>query len=235
MKKTFKQFLLEIQDIQNSVSYQKNIKLPDSASDKTIRHIKNITNNPKVIPKGSGSQGYVYQHDDPNKQGEVVRVSDKYEATTIYLRYLYDNPELQSNPFFPKIKQAIRPNSDVPSYVIEQLYDVVDSPIGFNMLHTLIKKYFTTHQTLAKYEMSDYYFVTSIFAEIIEDSIKFNDYKEIKDPQLKQACQIINKLYVDLLRKDPDTRVDIHTGNIMWRITKFGPQLVITDPLWFRK
>jgi hypothetical protein len=56
----------------------------------------------------------------------------------------------------------------------------------------------------------------------------------IQDKQLNEVLNVIKKLQGNvikrLIKKTP--HVDLHSDNIMFRRTKFGPQLVIIDPLF---
>jgi hypothetical protein len=53
-------------------------------------------------------------------------------------------------------------------------------------------------------------------------------YGNIKDPELREALDFISKVQSEGKRK---FTMDLHSGNIMWRITGNRPQLVIMDPL----
>ncbi len=49
----------------------------------------------------------------------------------------------------------------------------------------------------------------------------------IADPQLRAALALIN----EILESNPRFIEDLHTNNLMWRITGTMPQLVLLDPI----
>lgn len=63
------------------------------------------------------------------------------------------------------------------------------------------------------------------FASQIERSL--GDGYNIRDPELVKALELIDKVNTD----NPNNITDIHGGNIMYRRTPHGLQVVITDPL----
>ena len=63
----------------------------------------------------------------------------------------------------------------------------------------------------------------------ISEAIATGDCSKIKDRQLTQVLQAIYQIKV---RATTRTVEDLADSNMMWRMTRVGPQLVITDPLW---
>lgn len=232
MKQTFKQFLLEIEDIDDpdrtpSIGSLK--KHPDYASNKLRKHIDNINKNPNLKYVGSGVQGYVHKTDDPSQLDRVTRTADREEAGTMYLKFIYEHPQLKQNPFFPRVLDVTRPNSDVPSYHIEKLYPIDSPAISKEFKDALMKKYFIMSDVSDHEDPIEY---ARDLAFEISSAVTYGELN-IKDPQLKQAVLLIRKIRSILAKTGLNPRIDIHRGNIMWRMTNLGPQLVITDPLFF--
>ena len=58
-------------------------------------------------------------------------------------------------------------------------------------------------------------------------NLRVRTLDEIKDPQLHKAMKVIFKI-----ANQNNASVDIFNTNVMWRLTRGGPQLVIVDPLF---
>ena len=83
---------------------------------------------------------------------------------------------------------------------------------------------------------SAYYYCVKIVA-LIRTALYHNDLETIKDPKLRQALHFITEVEQDLREEIADndngyeTKLDIHPGNIMIRLSGQGAQLVIIDPI----
>lgn len=66
-------------------------------------------------------------------------------------------------------------------------------------------------------------FVTAIPA-MLDRMATTKDMSGVVDPALRQAIEVLSGMV------DDGFVLDLHAGNVMLRRTKFGPQLVITDP-----
>lgn len=232
MKQSFKQFLLEIEDIDDpdrTPGYTQMNKYPDYASNKLRKHIDNINQNPKNKYVGSGVQGYVHKTDDPMQMDRVTRTADRDEAGTMYLKFIHEHPQLANNPFFPKVLDATQPDSDVPSYHVEKLYPIDAPAISKEYKDALMKKYFVMSDVSDSNDPVEY---AKDIAHEISSAVSYGE-RNVRDPMLKQAIILIRRIKAIFAKTGMNPIVDIHSGNIMWRMTNKGPQLVITDPLFF--
>jgi hypothetical protein len=62
----------------------------------------------------------------------------------------------------------------------------------------------------------------------VTEVFDMDDRTLIRDQQLIEALD-----FIKIIGDEHDLSEDFHSGNIMWRPTQFGPQLVITDPLFW--
>ena len=223
MNKTFKQFLIELET--------KTPNMPEFDTDAAKAQIEKLMKNPKHVFQGAGYQGYVYS--DDQVPGEVNRVADKSDATTKFLRYLHDNPQLQNNQFMPKIKRVIDIDSDVPTFVLEHLYSITGTPFSVDVLNQVLNQYFTRFPNIYNSETNsvNYQLMADKIAEYITHCIDYDNMDIIRDPALKEAILIIKKAYA-ALQRGRTLKIDIKHDNIMWRKNGDVPHLVITDPLW---
>lgn len=192
--------------------------------------------------KGGGVFADVYGHaDNPH---DVVKISwpahstkvDGYEA---FIRELSRDPKMYNNPHFPRI-QLIRNVRDKESgnrqYIVrmERLYshselskEEYDIMVENTFKPLYIKSVERDIPDWRKDSVSQ-----SVFFNWMEygftsmSHIPEQAYTKVKSKELQSALakieELADKYYV---------RIDIHSGNIMFRKTQYGPVLVITDPL----
>jgi hypothetical protein len=200
------------------------------------------------IPIGSGANAAVYAKDDPHSLDSVQRVSSKEKRRDLgyhtYAQFLLKYPGLKKNPYLPRIHSVEHDDDNsVVEYEIERLHPFDDPKISHpDMLWAICNKMFTPQQVKWMKEDVDleptqrdpreeHVVLRRAIAEVIAMCIPGGNLDDtIKDPQLKQAINVVRAV----LRHNRGSGVytDIHSDNIMWRMTGTMPQLVITDPLY---
>ena len=188
----------------------------------TQRIIQRRRQNPNHRYLGSGSFAYVGT-DDRDNFGDVERISDHGESNARFLEVLWKSSTMRHNPYFPRVRAVNKEKEttiiiterlipfNTPSIAHDQLIDVV-----FNTCFTL-----DVHQR--PYPFKIYQLLDEMAVAADDD-----DYSRIKDPVLIQALKFISKV-----SKRFDSDIDLHSDNVMWRMTYPRPQLVITDPIAF--
>lgn len=134
--------------------------------------------------------------------------SSEYHGDDAYLHFLKEACKHQTNPFFPKIKEATIYQNGNYAYAY---YVVMERLTEFSYRRTnrVTQK---MADLLLDNDAIEIASLTSLFANI--------------DPKLKKSSPFVSALSVlNKLFEDHDE--DLHGGNIMLR----GKQLVITDPI----
>lgn len=193
---------------------------------------------------GSGLYANVIQND--NHPNEVTKISNAIDSLSkdgyfLFLTSIVKNERLQSNPYLPKIYNIkIYKNADSKYYYVltmEKLFPV--RQLNDHEVEAILDRAFHIKgsKKSGNHNQSDpmRILLTSIDSALMApkefylDSVKnqsANSMTNIKDPSLKQALMIIKKFI-----RDDKAINDIHDGNVMFRRTSVGAQLVITDPL----
>lgn len=198
------------------------VTTPFRGSDALRKHITDINSNPKVKPIANGSFAYIHHVDDPHEMDRVIRTADDYDIGNKWLQYIVDHPELHNNPFVPKVRAVGTKSNGISSYQVEPLhpFDAIDD----NVKRSLARRYFIDKLDLDNKNLDN------LYIDVLDASLV--NHMTIRDPQLKQALSSINDLKNQLENQGLYAKRDFHDGNVMWRLTPQGPQLVITDPLW---
>lgn len=185
-------------------------------------------------PAGSGSFSTVFSFDSPKRYNQISKIgrtgsigqrdsSAKKIEDDAFLFYI-KSIQGSDNPYFPKISdlKIFKDNNGNLSYRanIHKYVDFQSKKIADNI--DLIKSLYED-MFYGNIENDTYAIIT------LEDSLHnmFTDEKIIKDDNLKNAVQLIKQM----LSKNPNFNLDIHSGNLMWKITGNRPQLVIIDPI----
>jgi hypothetical protein len=179
-----------------------------------------------------GHFAYVTPDDDAHLINKINKnptyhtnhASDPYYA---YIKTVADNNLASSNPYFPRIYEINAGPGIKTQYKMEKLQPYTDftNDEFLNIGKKIINNFSENYQKRCKFAGYDIYVFTAI-KQIIEKSLNHNDFRDIKDPYLKQALHLIKNIKIKL-----DAVYDIKPDNIMIRMSKYGPQLVITDPL----
>lgn len=184
---------------------------------------------------GSGSRGEVYDLKSPKRPNQVTKIGhgmDKAgtrvdnvikDGYLAFIKTVYDFEQAGgNNPYFPKIYDLIvtQDKNNKISYRIniEKLSKFYSKNIDSDVLLIKFKQLFSVPPD---YDEEDFGFFKSVTSSLL-----FGEMTGIRDPQFKQALEIIYKVI-----ENGDFRPDIHSGNFMWRNVDNNPQLVIIDPI----
>jgi len=189
---------------------------------------------------GAGINAYVSGNQSPHEMDNVKRLSDATDPTARYLKWLHDHPEAANNPYLPRVMNY-RQGKDLSRAKIERLIPLTSPKLlSWPLLTSTWEHMFAspapTHEDInreANEELTDAEALEQ-FAGMITDAfdliLRGNEgsrhprvMQEIIDPQLQQALELLRSIR-------NGGYPDIHTGNVMWRMTGTRPQLVITDP-----
>lgn len=141
-------------------------------------------------------------------------------------------PLMQSNPYFPRVYK-ITVNKDrlgqtKPIYSMEKLHPDIINPEGD------IQRWAHEQQVQAIQAVADRMFTNppdfngskGNLGIYLMQIAKSGDYSDIKDSKLKQALEVVANV-----QAKGNFRWDLHSANLAFRLTRFGPQLVLMDPL----
>ena len=102
----------------------------------------------------------------------------------------------------------------------------------------MINKYSDTREFVQEYSYPERLFAKFLAAIIFKESDWFEDkalrpffrmkINDIRDPYLRKIAHIIRA------QDKKGFGRDLHSGNIMFRLTPYGPQPVVTDPFTYR-
>jgi len=151
------------------------------------------------------------------------------DAYLSYIKAIHDSNS--NNPYFPRIHnlKIFKNEQDNINYRInmEKLINFNTEKIIYNheLMVSLYNYMFNEKLKISQGIIDRNFFAEEIRAEI-EKAIQNRAIHNIKDPNLKEAVEFIIKI-----GETGGFTADIHSGNIMWRITGTRPQLVIIDPL----
>lgn len=207
------------------------------------------------IHLGGGSFGDVYAFDKPTKANTVFKyfsLSNENDGYLAFLRTFIHDQRRLNNPYLPRIyslklfKEPMDPDSESENEKKEQLFGRVEMErlveiedprfLDVNLLKSLYEQMFygsiPSIRSRQTQEDKDAVLANNILLEIVHNikrALRADDPSaliKIKDPDLKNAIR-----YIKTAAARFSSYVDLHPGNVMWRITGTRPQLVITDPL----
>lgn len=218
---------------------------------KTVKYKKNPLRGASLEKKniekmGQGITSYVISK--KNKPHEVKRLtySSRHPAEDAYLAYLNLIIQNEGNPFFPKVYslKVLRTKKDDYFYYIEmeklhpldtlnwkQLSALIEQNTGLSVskyvnLKDILKKfpYIEDKKYLNDVVKSDILntFVSSM-RQFLGGDNNVGPFTESTKKALLQVRQ--------MLETHDFLALDLHTGNMMYRNTPYGPQLVMTDPV----
>lgn len=202
--------------IQTDVS---NINLPN-------RRFKPSNHQQDAIGKGR----YSTVRSDP-KDPHMVTKKSKFDKNTtqyhnkdVYPQFIEAliNSDQKMNPYFPRVygmkSYTDQKGDKLHKFNIEKLEDLRE--LSKEELEHIMDLAIDENVRKAR-KISD----ERIFAWFISEAVKKNSIrKEIKDKNLYNALTFLSKF----LKKN--WFLDLHSENMMFRRTPYGPQLVITDP-----
>jgi len=122
---------------------------------------------------------------------------------------IFHDPSSKDHPYIYKVKmERLYPSSDIKNKEFEAFYEKVFGGAD-----------------IERYKQFD--FRTNRPIDFLYAALGDNElFKAIKDPYTRQALGIIKNL-----NKKGGFNTDLHSGNVMFRRTPYGIQLVVTDPV----
>lgn len=171
---------------------------------------------------GSGASAYVGRTATPHEMDRVQRTAPEKEGGMIYLRAIANMPDAHNNPFLPRVHATPAGDGGIATYQMERLVAFQSRKIIKNepLIESLWEQYFTI-------PFSNHDDIASEITNNLDDIVCYDQNTEIiRDPALREALLMIAKL-----ARTHNLSADIHSENVMWRMTGNMPQLVITDPL----
>lgn len=170
---------------------------------------------------------------------EPTENKDYDEGFRYYAEEILADNTAASNPYFPRVRAYAVDNQE-HQYIIETL---IPADQIFYWVDPIKDKDDFTHQihnidVLGNRMFSDWKERTSHRTEetqavdlldlivIALDAMSYGRYVASNDKKLVEAMSLIQRV----LRRNPRLTGDIHQGNVMFRRTRYGLQLVITDP-----
>lgn len=177
-----------------------------------------------AVPNDRDPHEISLRYREPLEKNISLLADPKYAWAQTAIKYATDNP------FFPRI-YVVNVKTDsggrkLPRYRMEKLQHlrVLPSETLTGMYENLFGKEYPYNTDKEDSSMD----IAEDIAQKLERAVDTRDLSEIDNTQLRQALKHI----IDLLKNDKNFITDIHANNVMVRGTPFGPQLVITDPLY---
>lgn len=185
------------------------------------KNVEKLRQEPEHQYMGSGYNAYAYKKDSQHELNTVRRVSSKLDGGAVYHQAILKNPQIQNNPFIPRIWESENENGLVQTQM-EKLYPIYHRSIMNN--EVLMRSLWELYFNIPYPEKGD---IPYEISEILDYAAGYSvDSKNIESPSLIQALEFIAKI-----AKKARLETDIHSENIMWRISGYMPQLVIIDPI----
>jgi hypothetical protein len=161
-----------------------------------------------------------YQDDDPKEDG--------------YFAYINKIKSLEHFAYLPQIHEIVqvKPKTGKPYLVVNIERLIPCDEMTWEEQFLVLERMLGRELTKAEREnLSPAYTISELLTSYViygkPASWQVSRKQIITDPELIRVLKIVRNL-----RQQGFTE-DLHTGNFMFRRTKFGPQLVLTDPLAF--
>lgn len=182
---------------------------------------------------GRGFFSTVYNDRDEHMVQKISHNSKYHDNYWDYADALIKTKIWESNPHFPRIysiKKFVHGTETHYKGTMEKLINSRDcsSEELYACYENLIyMKSPNFYHRLIMDDKNDFLFHVS---QVISSAVKSDNYTEITDSVFKEALQWINVTFEDLNSKH-NIAIDMHQGNFMYRRTKYGIQLVLSDPI----
>lgn len=213
-----------------------NLTTPDLRVNGDPRVLNKIENLRRTQPDhqyvGSGTTAYVGRRTNPHEMDRVTRVGPKGDAAGYYIQAVH-TAGLHNNPYLPRTLSKPKTQDGVQTVEIERLVPFTAPKIIENeeLMLSMWEHWFTIPLTsgikssLGTREFGRV-FAQAVTYRIIPAALHRGDMSAIRDADMREALQFIHAL-----KSKYKFFEDIHTENVMWRMTGTMPQLVFTDPL----
>lgn len=193
----------------------------------TASVISNDKNDPHMVNKKSHDVNF-------NERGLPGFTMGRYDGFRDYAKFIVDNNLAEKNPWFPRIYEMKNfshndSGQNVQKYKMEKLIeldDLSDDEISF-----LIEKMFN-FETREDHPSDNLNFLTVLISEIINHGVSYSEKVnniKIIDETFLSAIKYLEEFEVQY---DANFEDIFTNGNIMFRRTPHGPQLVIVDPVY---
>ena len=195
-----------------------------------------FTNGGGIDHLGTGAEAVVLQHHDQHGVEKIIGTFQEL-GQNAHLQFLLATKKYaSSNPYLPRVLEAsMMPriagaNAKVHGYVVrvERLYPLDRDyyKAGTEEMEVILHKIFGP-------DFNSHIENDCGFARYIKSGVNGALASQVIDPAFKQAAQLIIAVAKRVKSKYPiDNLIDLHAGNLMLRRTKFGVQLVLSDPLY---
>jgi hypothetical protein len=168
---------------------------------------------------GAGANAYVGKTDDEHNMDSVERTAPDHEPGVVYMQWIQAHPNLRNNPFFPRVlSRDSESPQHMPTYHIERLVHMTDKHFDHpDMVAALWSEYIASPPPDNP--------TASMLAQKIEQIVLSKRIADFRDPMLRAAVvQLIT------FAEEHEYQLDLHSGNMMLRVTGKMPQLVFSDP-----
>lgn len=174
---------------------------------------------------GSGLFSYVDQDQSPHEMDNVSRIhSDPNDGGLLWYSIIANNPMLASNPYFPRVKSKTN-SGGYPEFVVEKLHSLEVFRGNSEVLRFMLE------QALGSYPGPEH--IPEVTIAKFVNTIREYVVMGLDDPEASPQFQQVVDLLQDIVNGEGNYAFDIHTGNLMVRITGSAPQLVVGDPLTY--
>lgn len=187
----------------------------------------------KLRHVGTGAEAAVVRYDDANSVFKILGTTQQL-GFNLHLQYLLATKKYaNSNPYFPRIDSVTtipyisNRGGGVTGYVIkmERLFPAHD--LDEEQRDVILRRIYGDEADNIVHDNVNH------LARSIKYGVIGRRVEMVIDPAFKQARELIIAVASKVKSKYPiDNLIDIHASNIMVRQSKFGPQLVISDPLY---
>jgi hypothetical protein len=217
-------------------TYGRNKKI--NADTSKLNHYSNNPNH-KVKELGRGAEAVVYHKNHESWQGTVKKWLKNEDADVTkcgVILYLIQGDKAE-NIHAPKvydikqIKTPLNIDEDRCDYLITMEKLTPLSSIDPQILPAVFGSILETHEELSIIGRDAFTACVKIRQAVIagQDSLKLGS----KSFPFNQSFRQLQTIIMDSFHKSSgNPKVDIHDDNVMVRLTKFGPQLVISDPIY---
>lgn len=162
------------------------------------------------------------RHKSPERDGKYTDAFTEYAEIVV-------RDELWNMIHFPRIYKTITlrdsENKKLRKWKIEKLYSL--ATLNSKETSSLIERYFGNDANIDSLKIEKPHHM----ADYLGNKIIDNELDAIKDETLLAACKKLIEIKQELSRvKNVAVFLDLGTGNIMIRRTKYGPEIVFSDP-----
>lgn len=185
---------------------------------------------------GTGVTAYAVAKKD--KPHEVKRLTfySSGPNTDPYLQFLKQVIAHQSNPYFPRIYtvKLFTTQDARHMYYIEMEKLFPFERLNWAQWSSIFRKSFgkSIREVEKNDKIVDKFDVANVFVTILQRYLRGEKDRipPIMDEHFRQALDILEDVYLKFSRGGNRVSFDLHEWNVMYRLTSYGAQPVITDP-----